>query len=139
MKAMMEEQGVEYNYFEDEVDYKESMQRGMKDIKQFCVQIATAYSIIYLEQSESIPQIKSIVYSHDSKTYYIYGNDENFIMYLLPRLEKFFLNLKTTLSLPNFKIEHDVIDNNNCSIEVKFDDEKTIAIEPSYKSKLISI
>jgi hypothetical protein len=128
------------NDLQEEIDDKESVQRGMKEIKNFCIQIATAYSIIYQEQSQLTPQIKAIVYSYDSHTYYIYGNDEKFIIYLLPRLEKYFAHLKIICDdLPTFKIEHEVIDNDNYSIEVKFNYEEKIDKKPSYKSQLISI
>jgi hypothetical protein len=109
---------------EEAVDYRQTMQKGIKEIKNFCIQIATAYSIIHLEHTDSIPQIKAVVYSPSSDTYYVHSNDEKFTTYLLPRLKKFFLN--PAFGFNTFRIGLDFIDDDNFCIEVNLNDESTI-------------
>jgi hypothetical protein len=118
-------------------DYEKTMELTLQEIKKFCIQIATAYSIIYLDQTESIPQIKAVVYSPASDTYYIHSNNYNFINYLLPRLTKFFL--QPQFQFENFTIEHDFIDNENFSIEVNINDESTISNNSFFNLKSTSI
>lgn len=138
MKAMMEEQGVEYNNYSDTFakTYEKSMLMTLKEIKDFCIQIATAYSIIHMEETDSIPQIKAVVYSPTSDTYYIYSKDLKFTTYLLPRLQKFF---QTPQFGDTFKIDFDFIDDENLSIEVNRNDKSTIRFNSFHKSQLISI
>ena len=126
MKAMMEGQGVEYNQYSLKFSqcYENAMLQTLNEIKNFCVQMATAYSIIYLETTDSIPRIKAVVYSPTSDTYYVHSNDYKFINYLLPRLQKFFL--MPQFGFENFKIAYDFIDDENFSIEVNINDESTI-------------
>ena len=97
----MEGQGVEYNQYSLKFSqcYENAMLQTLNEIKNFCVQMATAYSIIHLEQTDSIPRIKAVVYSPSSDTYYVHTNDLEFLNYLLPRLQKFFLT-------PQFEFEN---------------------------------
>jgi len=126
MKAMMEEQGVEYNQYSLKFSqcYENAMLQTLNEIKNFCVQMATAYSIIHLEQTDYIPRIKAVVYSPTSDTYYVHINDYNFTTYLLPRLQKFFL--KPQFGFDKFNVAYDFIDHENFSIEVNINDESTI-------------
>jgi hypothetical protein len=139
MKAMMEEQGVEYKQYSDKFakSYEKAMLMTLKEIKDFCVQIATAYSIIHMEQTESIPQIKAVVYSPKSDTYYIHCKDFKFTNYLLPRLQKFFQSPQ--FGYDTFKIEYDFIDNENFSIEVNINDESTILNNSFFNLKSTSL
>jgi hypothetical protein len=139
MKATMEEQGVEYKHYSDKFakSYEKAMLMTLKEIKDFCVQIATAYSIIHMEQTESIPQIKAVVYSPKSDTYYIHSKDFKFTNYLLPRLQKFFQSPQ--FGYDTFKIEYDFIDNENFSIEVNIHDESTILNNSFFNLKSTSL
>jgi len=140
MKAMMEEQGVEHKYKEYSdtfaKTYEKAMLMTLKEIKDFCIQIATAYSIIHMEEIDSMPQIKAVVYSPSSDTYYIYSKDLKFTNYLLPRLKKFF---QTPQFGDTFKMAYDFIDDENLSIEVNINDKSTIRFNSFHKSQLISI
>ena len=118
-------------------DYEKTMELTLQEIKKFCIQIATAYSIIYLDQTESIPQIKAVVYSPASDTYYVHSNNYNFINYLLPRLTKFFL--QPQFDFGKFTIDYDFIDNDNFSIEVNINDESTICNNSFFNIKPTSI
>jgi hypothetical protein len=122
----MIQQEVVYNYYSDKFakSYEKAMCMTLKEIKDFCIQIATAYSIIHMEETESIPQIKAVVYSPASDTYYIHSKDLKFLQYLLPRLQRFFLTPE--FGYEKFNIEYDFIDNENFSIEININDESTI-------------
>ena len=122
----MQQKGAEYKEYSSKFcqAYEKSMEQTLIEIKSFCVQMATAYSIIYLETTDSIPRIKAVVYSPTSDTYYVHSNDYKFINYLLPRLQKFFL--MPQFGFENFKIAYDFIDDENFSIEVNINDESTI-------------
>ena len=136
---MMAEQGVEYNHYSSKFSksYEKAMLQTLKEIKDFCIQIATAYSIIHTEETENIPRIKAVVYSPTSDTYYVHSNDYKFINYLLPRLQKFFLTPQ--FGYDTFKIDYDFIDNENFSIEVNINDESTILNNSFFNLKSTSI
>lgn len=138
--SRMEEQGgVEYNHYSLKFSkcYESAMLQTLSEIKNFCVQIATAYSIINLEQTDSIPRIKAVVYSPTSDTYYVHSNDEKFITYLLPRLQKFFLTPQ--YGFDAFNIAYDFIDDDNFCIEVNLNDESTILNNSFFNMKSTSI
>ena len=139
MKAMMEEQGVEYNQYSLKFSqcYENAMLQTLNEIKNFCVQMATAYSIIHLEQTDSIPRIKAVVYSPSSDTYYVHSNDYKFTNYLLPRLQKFFLTPQ--FGFDTFNIAYDFIDDENFSIEVNINDESTILNNSFFNMKSTSL
>lgn len=134
----MQEQ-VEYQEYSSNfsLTYKKAMQDTLKEIKKFCVEIATAYSIIHLDQTDMIPRIKAVVYSPKSDTYYIHSNDSNYINYLLPRLKKFFL--QPQFGFDTFTIDYDFIDNDNFSIEVNINDKSTILNNSFFNLKSTSI
>jgi hypothetical protein len=145
---MMEEQeeqqgqgqgGIEYNQYSLKFSkcYENAMLQTLNEIKNFCVQMATGYSIIHLEQSDSIPRIKAVVYSPTSDTYYVHCNDFKFTNYLLPRLQKFFLTPQ--FEFDTFKIAYDFIDDNNFCIEVTINDESTILNNSFFNMKSTSI
>jgi hypothetical protein len=139
MKAMMEEQGVEYNHYSLKFSqcYEKAMEQTLKEIKTFCVQMATAYSIMNLDETDSIPRIKAVVYSPSSDTYYVHSNDEKFITYLLPRLQKFFL--MPQFGFDTFQIGLDFIDDDNFCIEVNLNDESTILNNSFFKLQSTSV
>jgi len=139
MKAMMEGQGVEYNQYSLKFSqcYENAMLQTLNEIKNFCVQMATAYSIIHLEQTDSIPRIKAVVYSPSSDTYYVHSNDYKFTNYLLPRLQKFFLTPQ--FGFDTFNIAYDFIDDENFSIEVNINDESTILNNSFFNMKSTSL
>jgi hypothetical protein len=134
----MQEQ-VEYQEYSSNfsLTYKKAMEDTLKEIKQFCVQIATAYSIIHLDQTDMIPRIKAVVYSPKSDTYYVHSNDSNYLNYLLPRLKKFFL--QPQFGFDTFTIDYDFIDNENFSIEVNINDKSTILNNSFFNLKSTSI
>lgn len=135
----MQQESVEYKEYSSKFSqsYEMSMKDTLREIKNFCVQMATGYSIIYLEQTDSIPLIKAVVYSPTSDTYYVHSNDYKFINYLLPRLQKFFL--MPQFEFEKFKINLDTIDNENFSIEVHINDESTIFNNSFFRLQLTSI
>jgi hypothetical protein len=139
MKAMMEEQGIEYNHYSLKFSkcYESAMLQTLSEIKNFCVQMATAYSIIHLEQTDSIPRIKAVVYSPTSDTYYVHSKDYKFTNYLLPRLQKFFLTPQ--FGFDTFNINLDLIDDENFCIEVNLNDESTILNNSFFNIKSTSI
>ena len=118
-------------------DYEKTMELTLQEIKNFCIQIATAYSIIHLDQTDTIPKIKAVVYSPQSDTYYVHSDNYNFITYLLPRLKKFFL--QPQFDFGTFTIDYDFIDNENFSIEVNINDESTICNNSFFNLKSTSI
>ena len=134
----MQEQ-VEYQEYSSNfsLTYKKAMEDTLKEIKQFCVHMATAYSIIHLDQTDMIPRIKAVVYSPKSDTYYVHSNDSNYINYLLPRLKKFFL--QPQFGFDTFTIDYDFIDNENFSIEVNINDKSTILNNSFFNLKSTSI
>jgi len=136
---IMQGQVAEYKEYGSKFsqDYEESMQKILFEIKHFCVQMATAYSIVHLEQNNYIPRIKAVVYSPASDTYYVHSNDYEFIQYLLPKLKKFFS--MPQFGFDNFKIAHDHIDDENFSIEVNINDESTIFNNSFFNLKSTSI
>ena len=77
-------QELEYQEYSSHfsLTYKKAMELTLKEIKDFCVQIATAYSIIHLDQTDTIPKVKAVVYSPKSDTYYVHSDNYNFITYL---------------------------------------------------------
>ena len=132
-------QEVEYQEYSSNfsLTYKRAMELTLKEIKEFCVQIATAYSIIHLDQTDTIPRIKAVVYSPQSDTYYVHSDNYNFITYLLPRLKKFFL--QPQFGFDAFTIDYDFIDNENFSIEVNINDNSTILNNSFFDLKSTSI
>jgi hypothetical protein len=100
-------------------------------------QIATAYGIIYVENGNNIPRIKAVVYSPTSDTYYVHTNDLDFLNYLLPRLQKFFLTPQ--FGFENFTMSYDWIDQENFVLEVNIKDESTILNNVFFKVPLTTI
>ena len=136
---MQQQQDVDFNQYGSKFSqvYEETMEQTLKEIKTFCVQMATAYSIIHLEETENIPRIRAVVYSPTSDTYYVHSDNIKFINYLLPRLNKFFL--MPQFGFDKFKIDLDFIDDDNYSIEVNINDESTILNNSFFNIKLTSI
>jgi hypothetical protein len=136
---MQQQQDVDFNQYGSKFSqvYEETMEQTLKEIKTFCVQMATAYSIIHLEETENIPRIRAVVYSPISDTYYVHSDNLKFINYLLPRLNKFFL--MPQFGFDKFKIDLDFIDDDNYSIEVNINDESTILNNSFFNIKLTSI
>ena len=132
-------QEVEYQEYSSNFSttYKRAMELTLKEIKDFCVQIATAYSIIHLDQTDTIPRVKAVVYSPASDTYYVHSDNYNFITYLLPRLNKFFL--QPQFGFDKFTIDYDFIDNENFSIEININDNSTILNNSFFDLKSTSI
>ena len=122
----LEQQQAKYQEYSSSFSktYVEALEATLFEVKNFCVQMATAYGIIYNEKCKNIPRIKAVVYSPTSDTYYVHSNDYKFTNYLLPRLQKFFL--MPQFGFENFKIAYDFIDDENFSIEVNINDESTI-------------
>jgi hypothetical protein len=117
--------------------YVEALDATLFEVKNFCVQIATAYGIIYSENGKNIPRIKAVVYSPTSDTYYVHTNDLNFLNYLLPRLQKFFLTPQ--FGFENFTMSYDLIDQENFVLEVNVKDESTILNNGFFKVPLTTI
>lgn len=117
--------------------YVESLDTIVFEIKNFCVQIATAYSIIHIDKCKNIPRIKAVVYCPTSDTYYVHTNDLDFLNYLLPRLQKFFLTPQ--FGFENFTMSYDLIDDSNFVLEVNVKDESTILNNTFFKVSLITI
>lgn len=111
--------------------YCESMEQTLMEIKTFCIQMATAYSIIHLDRTDTIPRVKAVVYSPTSDTYYVHTNDWSFVNYLLPRIKKFFLTPQ--FGFDNFTTTLDLVDSENFTIEVHLNDESTIMNNSFFK------
>jgi hypothetical protein len=127
---------IEYsNKFSD--TYCVAMDKTLMEIKNFCVQMATAYSIIYIEDTNTIPRIKAVVYSPASDTYYVHCDDLAFVDYLMPRMKKFFLNPQ--FGFEKFTITYDLIDYENFVIEVHLNDESTILNNSFFKLQSKSV
>lgn len=116
--------------------YIEALNSTLVEIKHFCVQMATAYGIIYIQKCMNIPRIKAVVYCPTSDTYYVHTNDQEFATYLLPRLEKFFLTPQ--FGFEKFTMSYDFIDEDNFVLEVNIKDESTILNNGFFKVPLIS-
>ena len=117
--------------------YVEALEATLFEVKNFCVQMATAYGIIYSENGKNIPRIKAVVYSPTSDTYYVHTNDLEFLNYLLPRLQKFFLTPQ--FEFENFTMSYDLIDQENFVLEVNIKDESTILNNGFFKVELTTI
>jgi len=117
--------------------YVEELEATLFVVKNFCVQMATAYGIIYVENGNNIPRIKAVVYSPTSDTYYVHTNDLEFLNYLLPRLQKFFLTPQ--FEFENFTMSYDLIDQENFVLEVNIKDESTILNNGFFKVELTTI
>lgn len=117
--------------------YVEALNATLFEIKNFCVQMATAYGIIYIEKCKNIPRIKAVVYSPTSDTYYVHTNDHEFLSYLLSRLQKFFLTPQ--FGFENFTMSYDFIDEENFVLEVNVNDESTILNNGFFKVPLITL
>jgi hypothetical protein len=117
--------------------YVDALDATLLEVKKFCVQIATAYGIIYVENGNNIPRIKAVVYSPTSDTYYVHTNDLDFLNYLLPRLQKFFLTPQ--FGFENFTMSYDWIDQDNFVLEVNIKDESTILNNGFFKVPLTTI
>jgi hypothetical protein len=118
-------------------DYEIAMENALKQVKDFCVQIATAYTIIHLEENDLIPRIKAVVYSPTSDTFYIHINDLKFTKYIIPRLKQFFL--LPQFDFETFNITFDCVDDDNFYIEVNINDESTILNNSFFKLQTTSI
>lgn len=118
-------------------NYVEALNATLMEVKNFCVQMATAYGIIYIEKCKNIPRIKSVVYYPKSDTYYVHTNDHDFLVYLLPRLQKFFVTPQ--FGFENFNITYDFIDHDNMVLEVHIKDESTILNNGFFKVSTITI
>ena len=94
MMVMQQDQFVEFKEYGKTFSkaYKDTLDTTLFEIKNFCVQMATAYGIIYVEKCKNIPRIKAVVYCPTSDTYYVHTNDHDFLTYLMPRLQKFFFD-----------------------------------------------
>lgn len=117
--------------------YVESLHDTLFEIKKFCIGMATAYGIIYIEKCKYVPKIKAVVYSPTSDTYYVHTNDQEFSLYLLSRLRKFFLTPQ--FEFENFTIHQDEIDQDNYVLEVVLKDESTINNNNFFKVPFITI
>ena len=117
--------------------YVEALDATLFEIKNFCVQMATAYGIIYIDKCKNIPRIKAVVYSPTSDTYFVHTNDHDFLSYLLPRLQKFFLTPQ--FGFENFTISYDFIDQDNLVLEVNVKDESTIFNNEFFKVPHLTI
>jgi len=127
---------IEYgNKFSD--TYCVAMDKTLMEIKNFCVQMATAYSIIHIEDTDSIPRIKAVVYSPTSDTYYVHCDDLTFVEYLMPRMKKFFM--MPQFGFDTFNITYDYIDSQNVVIEVHLNDESTILNNSFFKLQSKSV
>lgn len=135
----LEQQQAEYQEYSSTFSktYVEALEATLFEVKNFCVQMATAYGIIYIEKCKNIPRIKAVVYSPTSDTYYVHTNDLDFLNYLLPRLQKFFLYPQ--FDFENFKMSYDLIDQENFVLEVNINDESTILNNGFFKVQLKTI
>jgi hypothetical protein len=135
----LEQQQAEYQEYSSAFSktYVEALEATLFEVKNFCVQMATAYGIIYIEKCKNIPRIKAVVYSPTSDTYYVHTNDLEFLNYLLPRLQKFFLTPQ--FGFENFKMSYDLIDQENFVLEVNVKDESTIINNGFFKVELTTI
>ena len=135
----LEQQQAEYQEYSSTFSktYVEALETTLFEVKNFCVQMATAYGIIYIEKCKNIPRIKAVVYSPTSDTYYVHTNDLDFLNYLLPRLQKFFLYPQ--FDFENFKMSYDLIDQENFVLEVNINDESTILNNGFFKVQLKTI
>ncbi len=135
----VEQQQVEYQEYSSSFskNYVESLDATLFEVKKFCVQIATAYGIIYIDKCKNVPIIKAVVYSPTSDTYYVHTNHLDFLNYLLPRLQKFFLYPQ--FEFENFTMSYDLIDQDNFVLEVNIKDESTILNNLIFKVPLITI
>lgn len=135
----LEQQQAEYQEYSSAFSktYVEALEATLFEVKNFCVQMATAYGIIYIEKCKNIPRIKAVVYSPTSDTYYVHTNDLEFLNYLLPRLQKFFLTPQ--FGFENFTMSYDLIDQENFVLEVNVKDESTILNNGFFKVELTTI
>ena len=117
--------------------YVEALDATLFEIKNFCVQMATAYGIIYIDKCKNIPRIKAVAYSPTSDTYFVHTNDIDFLSYLLPRLQKFFLTPQ--FGFENFTMSYDFIDQDNLVLEVNVKDESTILNNGFFKVPHLTI
>lgn len=136
---MMQQQAVQYREYGSNFSqaYVQALDETLFEIKVFCVQMATAYGIIHLDKCSNIPRIKAVVYCPKSDTYYIHTNDKEFLVYLIERLNRFFVTPQ--FGFENFTITYDIIDLDNLVIEVNLNDESTILNNGFFKVPLISI
>ena len=135
----LEQQQAKYQEYSSSFSktYVEALEATLFEVKNFCVQMATAYGIIYNEKCKNIPRIKAVVYSPTSDTYYVHTNDLEFLNYLLPRLQKFFLTPQ--FEFENFTMSYDLIDQENFVLEVNIKDESTIMNNGFFKVELTTI
>ena len=136
---MQQDQFVEFKEYGKTFSkaYKDTLDTTLFEIKNFCVQMATAYGIIYVEKCKNIPRIKAVVYCPTSDTYYVHTNDHDFLTYLMPRLQKFFLTPQ--FEFENFKMSYDFIDQENFVLEVNVNDESSILNNGFFKVPILTL
>lgn len=139
MMVMQQDQFVEFKEYGKTFSkaYKDTLDTTLFEIKNFCVQMATAYGIIYVEKCKNIPRIKAVVYCPTSDTYYVHTNDHDFLTYLMPRLQKFFLTPQ--FEFENFKMSYDFIDQENFVLEVNVNDESSILNNGFFKVPILTL
>ena len=139
MMVMQEEQFVEFKEYGKTFSktYKDTLDKILFEIKNFCVQMATAYGIIYIEKCKNTPRIKAVVYCPTSDTYYVHINDQDFLTYLMPRLQKFFMTPQ--FEFENFKMSYDFIDQQNFVLEVNVNDESSILNNGFFKVPILTL
>lgn len=137
--VMQQDQFVEFKEYGKTFSkaYKDTLDTTLFEIKNFCVQMATAYGIIYVEKCKNIPRIKAVVYCPTSDTYYVHTNDHDFLTYLMPRLQKFFLTPQ--FEFENFKMSYDFIDQENFVLEVNVNDESSILNNGFFKVPILTL
>ena len=137
--VMQQDQFVEFKEYGKTFSkaYKDTLDTTLFEIKNFCVQMATAYGIIYVENCKNIPRIKAVVYCPTSDTYYVHTNDQDFLTYLMPRLQKFFLTPQ--FEFENFKMSYDFIDQENFVLEVNVNDESSILNNGFFKVPILTL
>lgn len=124
--------------------YKDSIQKIVSELKDFCVEMATAYAIINMSDRRNdayVPRIKSVVYCGKSDVFYIYVNNIAFSDYLAERVKRFFyLKENEYLMIESFKgITKDIIDEDNIALEVNFNDVFSISNNTFFNLKTIKI
>lgn len=137
--VMQQDQFVEFKEYGKTFSkaYKDTLDTTLFEIKNFCVQMATAYGIIYVEKCKNIPLIKAVVYCPTSDTYYVHTNHHDFLNYLMPRLQKFFLTPQ--FEFENFKMSYDFIDQENFVLEVNVNDESSILNNGFFKVPILTL
>lgn len=139
-KQQQQQEEVEYRTYSSNFskEYLNSLNAMVSELKSFCIQMATAYAIVHLEDyEECVPRIKAVVYSPFSDTYYIHTNDINFLKYLKPNVSKFFRN--TNFGIENFTSIIDFVDDDNFVLEVIINDKSTILNNSFFKTTHITI